>query len=98
MTEGYVLDRTHGSVTVASWVEGTPERSVWVGIKLAGKPTVDIATWRCGRCGFLEQYASGGGPSAYQAQRKQVQLVVLIMAVVVALLAGGVAALLAATR
>ena len=59
MAEGYVIDRTYGSVAVGSWVEGTPERSVWTGLKLTGKAKVDVATWRCGRCGFLEQYAAG---------------------------------------
>ena len=94
MAEGYVIDRTYGSVAVGSWVEGTPERSVWTGLKLAGKAKIDVATWRCGRCGFLEQYASGG-QSRYEAQHKQVQRLVLIVAVAFAVLAAGVAVLLA---
>jgi hypothetical protein len=94
MVEGYVIDRTYGSVAVGSWVEGTAERSVWTGLKLAGKARIDIATWRCGRCGFLEQYAAGA-QSRYEAHQKQVQRVVLIVAVLSAILAAGVAILLA---
>ncbi len=38
-------------------VEGAPEKSIWVGVKLRGKTPIEIATWRCGSCGFLESYA-----------------------------------------
>ena len=93
MAEGYVIDRTYGSVAVGSWVEGTPERSVWTGLKLTGKAKVDVATWRCGRCGFLEQYAAGG-PSRSEAQHKQVQRLVLIVAVAVAVFMAALGVLL----
>ena len=93
MAEGYVIDRTYGSVAVGSWVEGTPERSVWTGLKLAGKAQIDVATWRCGRCGFLEQYAAGG-PSRYEAQQKHTLRVVLIVAVAVAVLLAALGVLL----
>jgi hypothetical protein len=92
MTEGFVADRTHHSAAaVPSWVEGQPERSVWTGLRLAGKPRIEIATWRCARCGFIEQYASSG-PSRYEAGHKQVRRAVLIVAAVSASLlavAGG---------
>jgi len=58
MVDGFVVDHTHGGVGVASWVEGAPEKSFWLGLKLRGKRTLGIATWRCGRCGFLESYAA----------------------------------------
>jgi hypothetical protein len=97
MNEGFVADRTHHSAAaVPSWVEGEPERSVWTGLKLSGKPRIDIATWRCARCGFLEQYAAGG-PSPQGEAQKHVQRVVLIVATVtaiVAAIAAGVAAAL----
>jgi hypothetical protein len=93
MAEGYVIDRTYGSVAVGTWVEGTPERSVWTGLKLAGKAKTDVATWRCGRCGFLEQYAAGG-PSRYEAQQKHTQRVVLVVAVAVAVLLAALGILL----
>lgn len=59
MIAGYVVDHTHGGANVAQWVEGAPDKSFWVGLKLRGKPRLDIATWRCRRCGFLESYAPG---------------------------------------
>ena len=94
MAEGYVIDRTYGSVAVGSWVEGQPERSIWTGLKLTGKTKTDIATWRCGRCGFLEQYATGP-QSRHEAQQKHVQRVVLIVAAAATVLAGGLAVLFA---
>ncbi len=95
MSEGFVADRTHHSAAaVPSWIEGEPERSIWTGLKLSGKPRIDIATWRCGRCGFLEQYASGG-PSRHEETQKQILLVVLAAAILVSIAAGVAAAMLA---
>ena len=37
MQEGWVLDQTHGARAIASWVEGEPQKSIWVGVKLEGK-------------------------------------------------------------
>ena len=93
MAEGFIIDRTHGGVAVESWVEGAPERSVWTGLKLTGKPMIDIGTWRCGRCGFLEQYAAGP-QSRYGVQHRKIQRMALLIAVLVAVLAAGLVALL----
>jgi hypothetical protein len=57
MAEGFIVDKTYGAVGVASWVEGAPAKSIWVGVKLRGKSPIEISTWRCNRCGFLESYA-----------------------------------------
>jgi len=58
MTEGFLIDKGHGgSRSVSSWLEGVPERSFWMGIKLRGRAPLEVATWRCDRCGFLESYA-----------------------------------------
>jgi hypothetical protein len=57
MTEGFVVDNTHGGRGVSSWVEGEPQKSFWVGVSLAGKEPVEIRTFRCNRCGYLENYA-----------------------------------------
>jgi Domain of unknown function (DUF6487) len=59
MTEGFVIDSApgHGGRAVSSWLEGAPVKSMWVGIKLGGKKPIEITTWRCGSCGFLESYA-----------------------------------------
>lgn len=59
MSEGFVVDNGHGTRTVAAWVEGQPEKSIWTGLKLRGRTPIEIATWRCGGCGYLESYAGG---------------------------------------
>jgi hypothetical protein len=57
MIDGYIVDQTYGAANVASWAEGEPQKSIWVGLKLRGKEQLEITTWRCRRCGFLESYA-----------------------------------------
>ena len=57
MTEGFVVDNVYGGQSVSGWVEGTPKRSFWFGLELGGKTPFEISTWRCGNCGFLEDYA-----------------------------------------
>lgn len=60
MEEGRVIAKdSNGANGLTRWVSGIPERSIWTGLKIKGKPTYDVATYRCGRCGFLEQYAPG---------------------------------------
>lgn len=59
MQQGWVLDHTYGARAVSSWVEGEPKRSIWVGVKLEGKAPIEIESWRCSRCGYIEQYATG---------------------------------------
>lgn len=58
MSEGFVVDHTHGGAGVAKWVEGEPKKSFWVGLKLGGTTQIEIVTWRCRRCGYLESYAA----------------------------------------
>ena len=57
MEVGFVVDEGYGTRTVAKWVAGEPERSMWTGLKLRGKAKQDVATYRCKRCGYLESYA-----------------------------------------
>ena len=57
MQEGYQLDQTHGGRVPAEWVEGKPQRSFWVGVKLDGHDHREIQVFRCERCGYLESYA-----------------------------------------
>jgi len=59
MMRGWVLDNTYGSRAVSAWVEGEPKKSIWVGVRLDGKKPIEIESWRCVRCGFVEQYAKG---------------------------------------
>ncbi len=58
MSEGYILDITQsGGRATSKWIEGAPEKSIWTGLKISNRANIDIQTWRCGRCGFLENYA-----------------------------------------
>jgi hypothetical protein len=57
MQEGFVVDNTHRGQLPAAWVEGKPVKSIWSGTSLRGKTKLQIASWRCERCGFLENYA-----------------------------------------
>ena len=56
MQEGFTLDNTYGGRAVSSWIEGAPQRSIWVGVKLEGCKPIEIATYRCSSCGFLESF------------------------------------------
>jgi hypothetical protein len=58
MAEGFVVDQTYGANALGHWYEGKPEKSIWTGLKLRGRAKHPVATYRCGRCGFLESYAS----------------------------------------
>jgi hypothetical protein len=59
MIEGFVVDYGHGgSNRVSAWIEGAPQKSFWMGLKLSGRRKLAIKTFRCGRCGFLEDYAN----------------------------------------
>jgi predicted nucleic-acid-binding Zn-ribbon protein len=57
MSDGFVIDEGYGTRGVSSWVEGEPRKSIWVGVKLGGARKLEITTWRCDRCGYLESYA-----------------------------------------
>ena len=51
-----MLDESYGSRKPSKWVEGTPE--YWFfNLKVRGKRQLEIATYRCSRCGYLESYA-----------------------------------------
>ena len=93
MAEGFVVDASYGTMAVASWVEGAPQKSRWTGLKLSGRARSEIATWRCNRCGFLEHYASAAPDRAQEAaQQKQVLMVVAIaLAILLAILGGAFA-------
>jgi predicted nucleic-acid-binding Zn-ribbon protein len=57
LQEGFILDQTRNSRVAAEWVEGQPERSFWLGLKLKGRKKLAISGHRCPRCGYLELYA-----------------------------------------
>jgi hypothetical protein len=86
MTEGFITDQGHGIIVVPHWVEGPPQISSWVGVKLSGKAKSQVSTWRCRRCGYLENYAAGEPDLRHEArvrsQSKVLLLVVLAVTVV----------------
>jgi hypothetical protein len=57
MEPGYTIDVGYGTKAVPKWVAGEPESSIWTGLKLRGKDQLDVSTYRCRRCGYLESYA-----------------------------------------
>ena len=57
MTLGVTIDKDQGIRYAGTWLEGAPEKG-WFGLKLRGKKPLEIQTYRCNRCGFLESYAA----------------------------------------
>lgn len=56
MAEGFIAAERHSMPGISSWHEGAPRKGWWGDVKLSKKP-LPIVTWRCNRCGFLENYA-----------------------------------------
>ena len=59
MIDGYVVDQGYGTNTLPKWREGEPRKNVFGSLKLWGTKPIEITTYRCGRCGYLESYAPG---------------------------------------
>lgn len=57
MVEGFVADEGYGTKHVSKWIEGAPEKSFWTGLKIGKRRKIEIRSWRCRNCGFLEHYA-----------------------------------------
>jgi Domain of unknown function (DUF6487) len=57
MEEGFVLDNSEATRLVSSWCSGKPRRGFWLGVKVSGLRQIKIESWRCTRCGFLENFA-----------------------------------------
>jgi predicted nucleic-acid-binding Zn-ribbon protein len=57
MEEGFVLGALKA---VSTWVEGVPEISI-AGVRLSRKRTIQVKTFRCRECGYLENYAQPSG-------------------------------------
>jgi hypothetical protein len=56
MEQGFVMDRGQSSapVAVATWVSGVPERSWWTGLKTKGRDQVELDSFLCRKCGYVE--------------------------------------------
>jgi hypothetical protein len=64
MAPGYLLEAGHHDVPrVTQWVEGAPEKSRWRGLKLKDRQVLQVVTYRCPHCGYLESYAGGTTPN-----------------------------------
>ena len=57
MSQGFIADRGADAYFVSQWVEGEPNRSFWLGLKVPPEKTLPVTTYRCVSCGFLEAYA-----------------------------------------
>lgn len=57
MEEGFIADASNGGLAPSKWIAGQPEKSFWHGIKIKDKKQVQISTYRCASCGYLESYA-----------------------------------------
>ena len=59
METGFILDKIDDSrFQTPEWLEGNHERAFWTGLNAEGRSRIDIITYRCERCGFLESYAT----------------------------------------
>ena len=54
-----MIDVGYGTRAVPKWVAGVAQKSFWTGLKLRGLEQIEVATYRCRRCAYLESYASG---------------------------------------
>ena len=59
MEDGFLVDHTYGGVEKPEWASGTPDASIWVGVRMKGRERHPVHTYRCTSCGFLESYARG---------------------------------------
>jgi hypothetical protein len=57
MGEGFIVDNTYGGATASNWQGGKPVRSIWTGVKQDSVSQREVTSFRCTRCGFLENYA-----------------------------------------
>jgi hypothetical protein len=58
MVRGYLLDRTHGSFGMGTWLEGSPVRTMWPDlVRPRLEQSIPIVSYRCSGCGYLELYA-----------------------------------------
>ena len=60
MSEGIILDQgDYGSAHVSTYQAGPPAKTFWHGLKQDRQQQFRITTFRCNRCGYLENYAKG---------------------------------------
>lgn len=57
MEEGFLLENAQHAYGTTRWIEGAPEKSFWQGLRTKGKRQLELTTYRCTRCGYLESWA-----------------------------------------
>ena len=57
MEAGFIVDETYGRKLVPKWIGGEPRMTWWMGLRLPRSEQIEVATYRCRRCGYLESYA-----------------------------------------
>jgi transposase-like protein len=57
MEQGFIVDEGYGKKSVSTWVAGEPQKGFWTGLRVRGKDRVEMSTYRCRQCGYLESYA-----------------------------------------
>ncbi len=57
MTIGVIVDHGYGQSFPERWQEGKPTVSKWWGLREDKEAQLDVETWRCANCGYLESYA-----------------------------------------
>ena len=58
IVDGYLVDRGDShQEALPSWIEGEPQKGWLGGLKTRHKKRLEVTTWRCRKCGFLESYA-----------------------------------------
>ena len=58
MAVGYLVDHGHANRRVVSgWVEGEPEKTSFFNLNMDDRLYLEVRTFRCVQCGFLESYA-----------------------------------------
>ena len=58
MPEGFTLEiGAYDANSQETWIAGKPEYAFWKGLKITGRQRSAVTSFRCVKCGFLEQYA-----------------------------------------
>ncbi len=56
MAQGYIPEVKDERISIENWCEGEPKKG-FLGLVTHGSRQLEIQTWRCGSCGYLESYA-----------------------------------------
>ncbi|MFC1781478.1 PF20097 family protein [Planctomycetota bacterium] len=59
MQQGYILDAMYGNAvnTTSKWSKGKPKKLLSFALPSAEINSMEITTYRCPKCGYLESYA-----------------------------------------